>query len=374
MDNSARWRRRTFLGAAAVAGAGATTMLGTDAAAVATGPTTLGNGVLIESFRQAGYADDQTFAAAFSYAAAQTYKPTLILGAQEYELFNTYTAYKGMSLFGFGMEREFETASSWDSVYCRVYKHGNGPLFTWPTTGNFTSMRISAIQFEGNQNGGSEFIAPTPVGQVYPALAMSTFEKCGWKNFESVMLGVNGEGVTLKEFHVQNCKTTAFKIGRSDSFILGGHALIDSQSVNGMPMLWLTNMSATVVSDLFITPTGAACAIRYDAGSMTQFRNLILDSASQNGQAAVCHGSLIQITGGRPHGCMVDPAGTTTARPDTAATSPSTAARPPSPAPRSATAPTAPPSTPRHTPHTSTPRPAPASSPAASCPCATTPW
>jgi hypothetical protein len=162
MDNTARWRRRTFLGAAAVAGAGATTMLGTDAAAVATGPTTLGNGVLIESFRQAGYTDDQTFAAALSYAAAQTYKPTLILGAQEYELFNTYTAYKGMSLFGFGVEREFETASSWDSVYCRVYKHGNGPLFTRPTTGNFTSMRISGIQFEGNQNGGSDFIAPTP--------------------------------------------------------------------------------------------------------------------------------------------------------------------------------------------------------------------
>jgi hypothetical protein len=76
-------------------------------------------------------------------------------------------------------------------------------------------------------------------------------------------------------------------------------------------------MSATIVSDLYITPTAAACAIRYDAGSMTQFRNLILDSASQNGEAAVCHGSLIEInggsstiTGGRLHGCMTNPTAT----------------------------------------------------------------
>jgi hypothetical protein len=62
--------RRVFLGADA--GAGATTMLGTDAVAATSPPTPLGNGVLIESFRQAGYTDDQTFAAAFSYAVAQT--------------------------------------------------------------------------------------------------------------------------------------------------------------------------------------------------------------------------------------------------------------------------------------------------------------
>lgn len=310
-------RRRTFLGAAAAASTTATTVLNSTDAVAATGPTLFGNGVLIESFRQGGFTDDQTFAAAFSYAAAQTYKPTLILGAQEYELSNTYAAYKGLSLFGFGVEREFESASSWDSVYCRVYKHGSGPLFTWPSTGNFTSMRVAGIQFEGNQNGGSDFLAPTPTGQVYPALAMSTFEKCGWKNFESVMLGVNWEGVTLKEFHVQNCKNTAFKVGGADSFILGGHGFLDSQSLNNVPMFWLTDMTATTVSDLYITPTGAGCAIRYDAGSMTQFRNLILDSASQNGQAAVCHGSLIQInggsstiTGGRLHGCMVNPAAT----------------------------------------------------------------
>jgi hypothetical protein len=47
-------------------------------------------------------------------------------------------------------------------------------------------------------------------------------------------------------------------------------------------------MTATTVSDLYITPVGAECAIRSDAGSMTQFRTLILDSASQYGQAAVC--------------------------------------------------------------------------------------
>ncbi len=64
-DRPTRLRRRVFLDAAA------TTMLGTDAVTATSLPTPLGNGMWIASFRQAGYTDDQTFAAAFSYAAAQ---------------------------------------------------------------------------------------------------------------------------------------------------------------------------------------------------------------------------------------------------------------------------------------------------------------
>jgi hypothetical protein len=153
-------------------------LLGAESGPSETGPapaevtTPLGL-VAVEDFRQGNGGDDSTVAAAFEYAAAQTYKPAIVFANRVYDLTRPLRPFSGLHLMQFPFGDEFGTTSliklpsggllsfepdvksiTLENLSCRVRDHLLAPILRDGTQGAWTDVRV----LRGGYNGGTTLL------------------------------------------------------------------------------------------------------------------------------------------------------------------------------------------------------------------------
>src|SRR5689334_1660456 len=211
-------RRRLLLGTAlggtALATAGVTAATERDARAATVTPTPYG--VELDAFD--GASDDDKLDAALAYAAAQTYKPTIVLGTRQTSFAKTRTLFNGCSISGpAGVGTEFRYTNK-----VKLNVPGSGWLDL--PAGQTKGVYIGGLCFEGNADT-SFFVDHDNTG---PVLWASTIRDVGFNLFRHVIWGAH-DAVTFSGFwDVNNCYDTEFKLWGSDSNYFTDGLLIDS--------------------------------------------------------------------------------------------------------------------------------------------------
>lgn len=291
---------------------------------------------LVDSFGDATATDAQRIQLAMDYAALQPYKPALLFSNRKYSVDTTTsegsfvgTIY-GKALFRPPMgvhwcsltkvEREYTSGGARGAPGCVIEFDGTNPLIELPGVAGVTTyhqFEISGIQFNGKATGsGATAMPKASVMRCYsttgaagqrgdlpnPTWAESTLDGFGVKNVLTFYHGAT-TGSTWQRFNMQNCKLEAFQIGGSDMYIgVGGHCYINSGLIQpGLGMVRFTHLSASVVENMYITPTRAAYGLRFDGGWGTRFTNINVDSPTiaAEGAAGICQGSPVYINGGQ---------------------------------------------------------------------------
>jgi hypothetical protein len=272
-------------GAALVPGEAPTAAAGPNqppAAAPARTPGGLGL-VSIEDFRPSGGSDDDALAEALRHAAAQTYKPAIVVPNGSYTLTRPIKPYAGLHLMAFPFGDEFLTSQqitlppgglvayergvgsiTLENLSCKVTDHVLEPIPLDNSRGAWTDVRILG----GGYNSGSTLIEGS----------------CLRLDFQPA--------------YVQAVTDSAVRIGGSDCWLFtrGAH-FVSGQLDADQPFLDLHSLGQSVVGSAYITAQGGYGVQISGSGTGLRLAGTLVDASNRNGaQATQLAG--VQITGG----------------------------------------------------------------------------
>jgi len=256
---------------------------------------------------------DAKFKEALAYAAAQTYRPVIVLPNGKIELSGgPYPFLDGLRLSGppGGMEREFEGRGPQTIVTVK-----GKPLFSMPKEG-VRSLSMRGIQFRAS--GAVDWMVRVTDLGGGPIMSDAAFLDVGWVGFRSVMHARHLR-VTIDRAYINNGTDVQFKLGGSDNyyFTAGPSFMSGSLPPTAAAYVHFTSMSRTRVGPLYITPQYAT-AFRIDGGyGGLSFEGTIIDCTGRD-KTTACQGAGIYVNGGEGHlfsnlwffNCATNPAAT----------------------------------------------------------------
>ncbi|WP_131738023.1 hypothetical protein [Actinomadura roseirufa] len=249
---------------------------------------------VLESF--AGATWEARWAAALSYAAAQTYKPTIVLPNGEITLGGgPYRLFDGLRVSGpvGAGEREFTTRGP----SCVVTVTGK-PLFAMPG-GDVSNLWFKGVQFRAKTR--LDWMVRTTDFGGGPIMKDADFHSLGWVGFSSVMHARHLR-VSIQDMYCNNGSDVQFRLAGSDNFYWtqGRNYLSGSVPPTAAAYVYFTSMSRTRVGALYVTPQGAS-AFRIDGGyGGLSFEGTLLDSTGRTKDTA-CQGAALYIHSGEGH-------------------------------------------------------------------------
>lgn len=231
-----------------------------------------------------GANDDALLTSALSYAAAQTYKPTILFGNRAHTFTNTYPlSYNGLRISGplGGMEREFRTTCM---AACP-----SGGLFSF--VNGVKDIAVRGISFQGS----GQWMKTFPTDNSQGALTDFNLDHCGFFGFASVLTGTVLRA-HIGDLYVNGATGTQLNLGGSDSTLFDGMCFMSGQLPANTPYVSLA-MSASDVGRLYCTPQGGyALQITYSAGGLV-IHDYMADGTGRSGSTATQQAG-IQQTGG----------------------------------------------------------------------------
>lgn len=261
--------------------------------------------VLLDSF--AGSSDDQKLTNAMSYAAAQTYRPGIVLGARYHTFSQPRTVYSGLRIFGpagarIGFQNMEISGSNGQYNPCRVHlTTGTGNSSWLVGTSTTYSVTVGGIAFSGN--GSSQFYHhPITAGTCYCA----TFFDLQF-NGVKYAFGVPGDAWSNTlcawegEWNFTGLPDQPISVRGSDSWLQPtGMNIGWNNAPTNTYLIRFENQSKTFVKGLYLTCRNAASrAVLVQGPASSQGGLFITDSVIEgqnlNEWAA---GALIMVQGG----------------------------------------------------------------------------
>lgn len=239
-----------------------------------------------------GVTEDDRVSAALSYAASQTYAPTIIFPRRRVDVGNSYNLFNGMRIAGSlgAGNREFTTPRTQSQVFS-----SGSSLFRVPASG-VSDVWIKGIEFRAGATGVN-WLDPVADLSNGPLMSDVTIRDVGWYGYASVMQARHLR-VKIASTYCNGGTDTQFKLGGSDnSYWCDGESYLSGSVPASQFYLWFTHMSRTRVGAIYITPQ-LATAIRIDGtyGDL-QFHGTLFDDTGRN-LSNGCQGSALYITGG----------------------------------------------------------------------------
>lgn len=208
----------------------------------------------------AGATDDAKFAAARSYAAAQTYRPPIQLLAKAYS-FAPFASYDGLRLIGApGPSSQADRASDAGSMATRINCTGSGYWLTVTAdqeSGAAYDISIEGIAFRGNSNLAW-------IGHATNQLNYSSISNVTFSDFKTV-LGTQTNKLLLLGcvFHgfwqINNSYDGACHIGGSDNALWTDGLLLDSNTAyvaSGQYHLKCSYLAKSTIGFIYVTCEG----------------------------------------------------------------------------------------------------------------------
>ncbi|QKW36520.1 hypothetical protein HUT06_22950 [Actinomadura sp. NAK00032] len=244
------------------------------------------NSVALEDF--AGGTDDERLTRALSYAAAQTYKPVIMLAQpRQYSFRRTRMMYNGFALAG-------PPASGSEFRYNGKVKINTRDSGWLDMSGSqLKGVSIRDLSFEGDSKS-TFFVDKTHTQTV---LWASHLHNLGFSLFKHVIWGAHTAVTFSGYWDVNNCYDTEFKLWGSDNNYWPDGMLLDSphHPPGERYHLWLPNLSKSNVGPVYVTGKHQVTPMRIDGG-----RGLIVSGARLEAQAGnPTYGSQLIITGGK---------------------------------------------------------------------------
>lgn len=248
-------------------------------------------GVPLDGF--AGSTDDAKLSAAFSYAAAQTRPPAIMLGNTARAFTGPYAMYDGLRLVSSLGTTEREFANNGPQCVATV----SGSAFLSVPSGGVKNVWVSGIQFRA-ANGTVNWQTPVTDLSNGPIINDGTFQNMAWVGFASVMQARHLR-CRIDDTYCNEGTDTQFKLAGSDNYYWQSGGFLSSTKLTASKYyVYFTHMSKATVGPLFITPQ-VATGIRVDGSyGGLQFVGTILDCNGRNATTA-CQGAAVLITGGR---------------------------------------------------------------------------
>jgi hypothetical protein len=272
-----------------------------------TGGSTGGAGVvLLDGFD--GASDDDKLGAAMTYAAAQTYHPTIQLLNRAYSFTVARTLYDGFRMQGPPGYSNAEKSAP--NMACKVDVNVAGGIWLNATSGSFTwDLYLAHLCFTGHST--VQFLATTNGGLYCALLRDLTFA-----NFKSVM-GSQAAKCQMTAcvfdgfWDVDNSYAGAFHIAGSDNNLWPSGMLLDSgtafnSGAVGQYHLWCDFLENTTIGPIFITCEGNWSGIKvsgpaYNSGG-SNLGGLLVFSPGLRVQGRnigqPCNGAVMRIEGG----------------------------------------------------------------------------
>jgi len=259
--------------------------------------------VEVDSF--AGADDDAKLAAAVSYAAAQTYKPTMRLAARRWDFSDQVELFTGFKLTGSGGGASVEQP------------RGNTPYSTFvkiSTGGDVAWLRLPASTLFGCYIGNAAFegtsssVFMDSAADFSGVLWTSVIENVGFSAFKHVF-GTPSKRLALDAvifrgfWNINNSYDVAVTIGGSDNQLWTDGCLLDTgdpfTSSSVVYHLNLDYMEKTFIGPMYITAERYPAGIRINgAGNQAglTFHGLRIEGRNKTESS---YGSVIRIEGGR---------------------------------------------------------------------------
>jgi hypothetical protein len=247
-------------------------------------PTPAGLGLVsIEDFRRAGGSDDDALAEAVRYAAAQTYKPAIVVPNGAFTLTRRIRPYAGLHLRAFPFGDEFLTSQqltlpaggliayergigsiTLENLSCKVTAHVLEPIPVDNSRGAWTDVRILG----GGYNSGSTLL-------------------------EGSFLRLD-----FQPAYVQAVTDSAVRIGGSDCWLFtrGAH-FVSGRLPPDKPFLDLHSLGQSVVGSAYITAQGGYGVGISGSGTGLRLAGTLVDASNRSGGDATQLAG-VQITGG----------------------------------------------------------------------------
>jgi hypothetical protein len=243
-------------------------------------------GIPLDAFD--GASDDDKLTTALAYAAAQTYKPAIVLGHRQVTFNQTRQIFNGFAITGPMSGSEFRYNQK-----VKISVPGSGWLDM--PAGQTKGIYIGNLSFEGDSNT-TFFVDHDNTG---PVLWASYLENLGFNLFKHVIWGAHTAVTFAGYWDVNNCYDTEFKLWGSDNTYWPDGMLIDSPNMGSGNKyhVWFPNITKTTVGPLFITAKSNICGIRCDGGRGLVLNGVRFDAQAQAGNPT--WGSQLLITGGR---------------------------------------------------------------------------
>lgn len=254
----------------------------------------------VDSF--SGADDDAKLAAAVTYAAAQTYKPTLRLSARRWDFTDTVTMFTGFKITGSGGGASVEQPRTNDpyATYVKCSIGSDNPWLQVPASavygcyvGNMAVEGTSSSMFMGTAGG---------------VLWTSVLENLGFSAFKHVLGSPSNRllltGNVFKGFwNINNSYNVAVSLAGSDSTLWTDGGLVDSGdafSSSSIPYhLNFDYLEKSYIGPLYITGENWPAAIRVNGSSSSA--GLVFHGLRIEGRNATeaSYGSIIRIEGGK---------------------------------------------------------------------------
>lgn len=281
------------------------------------GPAGSGGGGSLNGYldldSQTGTTDDDKLTTAMSYAGAQTYPPTILLGARQYDFNLARTLYNGFSIQGVAGMGNAEKKNPGYRKTMVSNGVGSGTWLShsgsevWDVT--IRNIAFDAVGTAAQWMGGTS---------VYWCM---NIRDCSWTDYKSV-LGSQGTKLLVNLclmdgwLSFNNSYSGAIHIGGSDNALFMGMTNIDSGTAyanaggaNGQYHLWCDHLEKSTIGPIYLTAEGTSSygwnGIRVSGpGHNTTASNLggplWITGAKIEGRnaGAPCNGSLIRVEGG----------------------------------------------------------------------------
>jgi len=249
--------------------------------------------VPLSSSRFTGTTDDARLTSALTWAASQTYKPTIVLDEMRtYTFSQTRNLFSGLSISG--ATRPQDQARSSKPIGNQVNLRMSGGWFNLAQSQTF-GCAFTNLSLDGTAS--NRLVA----GHASNVLWTSVFRDISCQNAAGVLGSsstklLNTACTIDGWWNVNNVQDRAFNVGGSDSFFKPSQMLLDSPPElmpdNGF-LLSYSSQSKGELSGLYLTAEGHS-GVLLSGGSAIVTRNVIEGRNS----GAPCNGALIRVAGG----------------------------------------------------------------------------
>lgn len=210
-----------------------------------------------------GTTDDDKLTDALSFAASQTYSPTIILpSGRQVDFALTRTMFNGMRLSGPpGIGNEYRNTQK-----ILINTPGSGWL-AMPSSGTVKDVCVERLSLEAV--GDSCFVKDFPYVSGVPVLWTSVFRNLGMTGFKHIFHGVMTACLFDGYWDVNNGTDTQFKLWGSDCNLWPTKLLLDSPNYptsGDKAHIWIADMSKTVIGPVFVTGKRNIWPMRIDWG------------------------------------------------------------------------------------------------------------
>lgn len=253
-------------------------------------------GVLLDDFD--GGTDDIKLTAALAYAAAQTYKPAILLGNRRYDFNTQRTMFPGMRIYG-ASPGSYDQVRSGNPFPTAVYLNigGNNGWLVAPD-GLTPGVNIGRLSFNGNAS--TRWMHPNAAANIQTGL----FEDLSFNGFRSV-IGSQGVNMpftitTFRGFwNINNGAEVQIAIGGSDcSMWETGSINLDSPPAlraDSSDLIRFGALSKSTVGPIYLTADRSSGAVI----NSTNVGQLVIRGMRYEGRNAntPCHGAVLRVSG-----------------------------------------------------------------------------